>query len=60
MLVNDVDEFFEKKKLVVVRSDTSTYQDAAKVGVGKLSFDRLFGSLPVVHETDFGFLAALV
>jgi hypothetical protein len=60
VLVNDVDEFFEQKKLAGIGSDTSPDQDAAEVGVGELTFDYLFGSLPVVHGADFGFVAALV
>lgn len=60
MLVHDVYEFFEQKKLTSIRSDTGSNQDATDVSLGKLRFDNLFGGLSMVYKADLGFVAAFV
>jgi hypothetical protein len=57
VLVKEVNQFFEQKKLFGIRPDTGSNKDAPEVSLGKLGFDNLFGGLSMVYEADLRFIA---
>jgi hypothetical protein len=57
VLVNDVNQFCEQKKLLGIHPYTGASKDAPTVSLGKLGFYNLFGGLSIVWEADLHFVA---